>query len=264
MADGSSLRDCRTERAVDNRRVHIAEFWHRDRFKGVLPPSGGLGFDAVWHDGLRDIIRRIISEAAGGRDSHVHLEQLADRLRHGIFNVPFRWQAVEYLESHDVIDVEHNDRQLRIPKLAHFDNPHLWYGTSRSRVAAGLVLTAPGIPMLFMGQEFLEDKFWSDNENAHPGHLIHWPGLESTKPMKEYFQFIKELIWLRRRHPALRGESINVFYVHELDRIIAFHRWVEGFGRDVVVVSRFLTAMSMKTGSTLGPRATREASSQAA
>ena len=223
-------------RAVDRRRVHIAEFWHKDRFKGVLPPEDGLGFDAVWHDGLRDAIRRMIAEAAGGRDAHVHLGQLADGLRYGVFNVPFRWQAVEYLESHDVIDVEHGDRQLRIPKLAHFNNPHCWYGTSRSRVAAGLLLTAPGIPMLFMGQEFLEDKFWTDNEGAHPGHLIHWQGLESTKPMKDYFQFMKELIWLRRRHPALRGQSINVYYVHELDRIIAFHRWIEEFGRDVVVV----------------------------
>ena len=223
-------------RELDRRRVHIAEFWHNDRFKGVLPAPNGLGFDANWHDGLRDAIRRIIGEASRGRDARVHLEALAGRLRHGIFNVPFRWQVVEYLESHDVIDVEHGDRQPRIPKLSDFTNPHSWYATSRSRVAAGLLLTAPGIPMLFMGQEFLEDKFWTDNEGAHPGHLIYWEGLESNKTMKDYFQLMKELVWLRRRHPALRGESINVFYVHELDRIIAFHRWIEGIGRDIVVV----------------------------
>ena len=50
--------------------------------------------------------------------------------------------------------------------------------------------------MLFMGQEFLEDKFWTDNEGAHPGHLIYWDGLESNKTMKDYFQFMKEFIWL--------------------------------------------------------------------
>jgi 1,4-alpha-glucan branching enzyme len=223
-------------RIVDRRKVHIAEFWHNDRFKAVLPPPNGLGFDSVWHDGLRESIRRVLAEAAGGRDAHVNLGDVASRLRQGIFNLPSRWQAVEYLESHDVIDVEHRDRQPRIPRLADFTNPHSWYATSRSRVAAGLLLTAPGIPMLFMGQEFLEDKFWTDNDEAHPGHLIHWAGLESDKTMKDYFEFMKELVWLRRRHPALRGESINVFYVHEVDRIIAFHRWIEGIGRDVVVV----------------------------
>ena len=223
-------------RELDRRKVHISEFWDNDRFKGVVPPPQGLGFDANWHDGLRRVIRRIIAQAAGGRDAHVHLEELADRLRHGVFNVPFRWQAVEYLESHDVIDLGHDDREPRIPKLADFNNPHSWYATSRSRVAAGVLLTAPGIPMLFMGQEFLEDKFWSDNERVHPGHLIYWEGLASNKTMKDYFQFMKELVWLRRPQPALRGERINVFHVHEDNRITAFHRWIDGVGRDVVVV----------------------------
>ncbi|OQW37607.1 MAG: hypothetical protein A4E19_13090 [Nitrospira sp. SG-bin1] len=223
-------------RDLDRRKPHIAEFWHNDRFKAVVPPPHGLGFDAVWHDGLRRTIRRMIAQAAAGRDSRVHMEELAGRLRHGIHNVPFRWQAVEYLESHDVIDLGHDDREPRIPKLADFNNPHSWYATSRSRVAAGLLLTAPCIPILFMGQEFLEDKFWSDNEQAHPGHLIHWEGLASNKTMKDYFQFMKELVWLHRRQPALRGENLNVFHVHEDNRIIAFHRWIDGVGRDVVVV----------------------------
>jgi 1,4-alpha-glucan branching enzyme len=54
--------------------------------------------------------------------------------------------------------------------------------------------------------------------------------------MKDYFQFMKELVWLRRRYPALRSEQINVFHVREANRIIAFHRWIENIGRDVVVV----------------------------
>jgi 1,4-alpha-glucan branching enzyme len=222
-------------REIDTRKPQIAEFWLGDRFKGVLGPPGGLGFDANWHDGLRDVIRRMIAQAAGGASAQVHLGELAGALQHGAFNFPFRWQVVEYLESHDVVDVAHGDRQQRIPRLADSTNAHSWFATSRSRVAAGLLMTAPGIPMLFMGQEFLEDKFWTDNDGVNPGHLIFWEGLESKKTMQDYLQFMKELIWTRRRHPALRGESINVFYVHEIDRIIAFHRWIEAVGRDVVV-----------------------------
>jgi hypothetical protein len=37
----------------------------------------------------------------------------------------------------------------------------------------------------------------------------------------------RELISLRRRQPALRGEGINVFHVHNANRVIAFQRWVE-------------------------------------
>jgi 1,4-alpha-glucan branching enzyme len=33
-----------------------------------------------------------------------------------------------------------------------------WYARKRSTLAAAMVFTAPGIPMLFQGQEFLEGK----------------------------------------------------------------------------------------------------------
>ena len=49
--------------------------------------------------------------------------------------------------------------------------------------------------------------------------------------------FSQELIALRRRQPALRGEWINVFHVNDEARVIAFHRWLDGIGRDVVVVA---------------------------
>jgi hypothetical protein len=45
-------------------------------------------------------------------------------------------------------------------------NARSWYARSRSRVATGLLLTAPGIPPLFMGKEFLEDKPWSDSDKT--------------------------------------------------------------------------------------------------
>ena len=42
---------------------------------------------------------------------------------------------------------------------------------------------------------------------------------------------------LRRNQPALRGDNVNPFHVHDLNRVIAFHRWLEGTGQDVVVVA---------------------------
>jgi 1,4-alpha-glucan branching enzyme len=42
---------------------------------------------------------------------------------------------------------------------------------------------------------------------------------------------------LRRMQPAMRGEGCNPFYVHNEDRVIAVQRWIEGEGRDVVVVA---------------------------
>jgi 1,4-alpha-glucan branching enzyme len=90
--------------------------------------------------------------------------------------------------------------------------------------------------MLFMGQEFLEDKQWSDDPRSQG--LLYWQGLESgDKSMADHLRFTQDAIRLRWQQPALRGDAIRVFHVHNDNRIIAFHRWIEGIGRDVVVVA---------------------------
>jgi 1,4-alpha-glucan branching enzyme len=91
--------------------------------------------------------------------------------------------------------------------------------------------------MLFMGQEFLEDKNWSDNPEQWENTLIWWEGLVQDPAMRAHLAFTRDLVHLRRREPALRAEPINVFHVHNTNRVIAFHRWVEGVGVDVVVVA---------------------------
>jgi 1,4-alpha-glucan branching enzyme len=148
------------------------------------------------------------------------------------------WQTVQHLENHDRQRVNNdNDREPRVAALADPGNPRSWYARSRARVANGLLLAAPGIPMLFMGQEFLEDKFWTDDPDHHPGNLIWWDGLAKDPAMRDHLSCVRDLVRLRHRQPALRGEPLNTFYVHEINRILAFHRWIEGDGRDVVVVA---------------------------
>src|SRR5262249_51790434 len=68
--------------------------------------------------------------------------------------------------------------------------------------------------------------------------LIWWDGLEKIdKAMADHRRFTRDLMRLRRAHPGLRGDGLNVFHVHNDNRVIAFHRWVPDAGRDVVVVA---------------------------
>lgn len=222
-----------TVRFVDSGAIQIAEYWPVDSWVTRGRSDGGADFDTTWYDGLRESIRSAICQAAKGRDNRVDLDPIARNLYP--YNFPAAWKAVQYIESHDEV---YKDRAPRIPALSDSSNARSWYARSRARVATGLVLTAPGIPMLFMGQEFFEDKPWSDNPEFDTGTLIWWEGLEiGDKPMVDHLRFTQELIGLRRRHPALRGENIHVFHVHNDNRIIAFHRWLEGLGRDVVIVA---------------------------
>lgn len=57
--------------------------------------------------------------------------------------------------------------------------------------------------MLFMGQEFLEDKRWKDDPENYPNTLIWWHGLDSgvDRAMVNFHRFMEELIRLRLNHP---------------------------------------------------------------
>ncbi|WP_455208264.1 alpha-amylase family glycosyl hydrolase [Kaarinaea lacus] len=216
--------------------IHIAEFW-RDDPSAVIRDRNqdGAGFDAVWYPGIRSAVRGALAQSARGRDAYVNLNAVRDQL-YKPHNFSAAWRAVQHLENHDLQRLGNiNDREPRIAALADPSNPRSWYARSRSRVATSILLTAPGIPMLFMGQEILEDKYWSDAPN--PDTLIWWEGLEQDKHMQDFFRFSRDIVWLRRHHPALRGDAINVFHVHEGNRVIAYHRWLENIGRDVVIIA---------------------------
>jgi 1,4-alpha-glucan branching enzyme len=87
-----------------------------------------------------------------------------------------------------------------------------------------------------MGQEFLEDKQWSDNPDDP--QRIWWEGLvQGKKPMVDFLRFTQELLGVRGRLKGLRGDGVNVIHAHNENRILAFHRWVPGEGHDVVVVA---------------------------
>jgi 1,4-alpha-glucan branching enzyme len=222
-----------TANAQDPSAINIAEYWGPE--PAVVRPAieGGAGFHASWHDGLRQSIRGAIEQASGGQEAWVDWQPVVDQLRAPGFRDA--WRAVQYVESHDEV---YRDRGLRIPSLAvGGGNTRTWYATSRARVATGLILSAPGIPMLFMGQEFYEDKRWADDAPNHIDALLYWDGLSHDKTMIDFHRFTRELIWLRRKHPALRGEGVRTISMENSPRIGVFQRWVEGVGRDVVVVA---------------------------
>jgi len=233
-----------TLRNVKPEAVLIAEYWRDHRWLSVWTPPSGMGFHLAYDDRIRDCLRDIIGEASGGSQAYVNMGRLKETL-HKPWNFPAAWQAYNCIENHDlVLDMDGDHRKPRIPKLAHRDNCRSWYARSRTRVAMGILLTAPGVPMLFMGQEFLEDKLWSDNPHRTE-NFLWWDGLDGPanardRHMSDHHRFTRDLIWLRRNQPALHSEPINVFHVDDQNRIVAFHRWEPGTGRDVVVVVSLL------------------------
>lgn len=220
--------------------VLIAEYWGQIRSLAVTPAPTGMGFDIGYDDRLRIGVRSVLTQVAGGADAPVDLVPLVRGVqRPGGF--PMSWQAYSCLENQDVVLDGDGDghRQPRIARLSDGDDPRSWYARSRARVATGLLLTAACTPMLFMGQEFLEDKLWSDDVQL-ADRRIWWDGVEGAdRAMVDFHRFVRELIRLRRRHPALRADPLTVHPLAPDQRVLAFRRWVPGVGREVVVVASF-------------------------
>jgi 1,4-alpha-glucan branching enzyme len=213
-----------------------AEYWAVNPYV-VRSPPGGAGFDTSLTDGLRIAVRNVIGAASAPDDRPLDMTGLARSLWPDGFAE--HWQLVQGPENHDIV---YDGREPRIARLGDPGNPRSWYGRSRARVATGISLTAPGIPLLFMGQEFLEDKQWSDNFAMHGHLLLHWAGLDhADKQMLDHLRFTRELIDLRWRYPGLRGQGFRVVHVHDSNRVLAFQRWVEGEGHDVLAVVHLST-----------------------
>jgi 1,4-alpha-glucan branching enzyme len=227
-------------RTLQPRILQNAEFWPGEfsdipstALPVVAPASaGGAGFDVVQHDDLRGALRDAVGAASGGSSASVSVAAIASALYPPGFD--HAWRAVTCIENHDLVMA---GRSPRIPALADVSNHRSWYARSRSRFATSILLTAPGIPQLFMGQEFLEDKPWDTNP-AGPD-LLGWDGLNSgvDRAMTDHLRFTQDLIRLRQNQPALRGDNVNAFYAADTDRVVAFHRWLEATGQDVIVVA---------------------------
>ncbi len=135
---------------------------------------------------------------------------------------------VIYTESHDEVANGH----ARVPQEIDPADPTGYWAKKRSTLGAGLVLTSPGIPMIFQGQEFLEGGWFRDDVP------LDWDLREEFSGIVRLY---RDLVRLRLnrdgRTAGLTGSGLSIFHNNEDANVLAFQRWREhGPGDDVVVV----------------------------
>ena len=74
------------------------------------------------------------------------------------------------------------------------------------KLSNGIVLTSQGIPFIQAGEEFLRTKYSNDNSYNAPDDInqLKW---DRKSKYKEVFNYYKELINIRKRHPAFRMKT---------------------------------------------------------
>ena len=101
------------------------------------------------------------------------------------------------------------------------------FGAGRARVAATLLMTLPGIPLVYNG-----DEIGAAFQPYDEGPPLQWRNNELT-------EHYRKLIDLRKRVPTLTSRNIRLIATTERDRVLAFLRPGADASRDVLVLLNF-------------------------
>ena len=207
-------------------RITIAEDLQNNKWLTMDVGTGGAGFGSQWDAMFVHPIRKAVITS---EDEQRSLAAIRDALCYRYNDDAF--DRVIYSESHDEVA----NGQARVPHEVNPNDPKGWYAKKRSTLAAAMVFTAPGIPMLFQGQEFLEGGWFRDTVP------VDWDQKEEFHGIVRLY---RDLIRLRLNRDGftrgLCGQFTQVYHVQEQSKIIAFHRWDKGGpADDVVVVANF-------------------------
>jgi len=190
--------------------------------------DGGAGFNAQWDDRFVHPIRTALCTPD---DQSRNMDAVRDAVLHRYFLNAF--ERVIYTESHDEVA----NGKARVPEEVDPGKASSWAARKKSALGAALVFTAPGIPMIFQGQEFLEDDWFRDQDP-----------LDWTKKQRfgGVFRLYQDLIRLRLNRDGqtagLCGQEVNVYHVNNDRKVLAYHRWEHGGpGDSVLVVVNFST-----------------------
>ncbi|NTV53869.1 MAG: DUF3459 domain-containing protein [Syntrophaceae bacterium] len=208
-------------------RITIAEDLQNNRWLTRDVGAGGAGFGSQWDAMFVHPIRQAVITP---QDEQRSLTAIRDAVCYRYNDDAF--DRVIYSESHDEVA----NGKARVPQEVNQTDPKGWYSQKRSTLAAAMVFTAPGIPMLFQGQEFLEGEWFRDTVP------VDW---DQRDEFRGIVRLYRDLIRLRLNREdftrGLCGQFTQVYHVHDDRKVIAFHRWDKGGpADDVVVVANFL------------------------
>jgi len=204
----------------------IAEDLQNNPYLTRSQKDGGAGFSTQWAAPFVHAVRTVL---IGADDTSRDMDALRNAILHRYDLNAF--ERVIYTESHDEV----SNGRARIAEEVDPGKASSWAAKKKSALGAVLVFTAPGVPMIFQGQEFLEDDWFHDQDP------IDWTKKDRFAGI---LQLYKDLISLRlnrgNQTKGLVGQEVNVYHINNDDKIIAYHRWDSGGPHDsVVVVANF-------------------------
>lgn len=189
--------------------------------------DGGAGFDAQWEVGFPHVIRDSLGITQNGEQPR--LQGVEYELSHTYTGNAF--DKVIFSDSHDTAA----NGSVRLNEAVTPGNAESLSARHLALLANAITLTAPGIPMLLQGQEFMQEGAFNDWK------MLEW---EKTEQFSGIVLAHKHLIDLRLNKysntAGLLGQYTKLIHRDEENNVIAYHRKDKGgAGDDTVVVINF-------------------------
>lgn len=270
----------RLSSTLGRRLVLIAESDLNDPCTVTPREAGGYGMDAQWNDDLHHALFTALNDRDSG-GYYVDFGTLAQiakaltemfvydgcysRYRHHTHGRP-----VEGLSAHHFIGFIQNHDQIGNRALG--DRLDGIVGFDRAKVAIGIVLMAPAIPMIFQGEEFAASspfQYFADHEDREMARAVsegrkrdfaafgwdpnvipdpekietfersklHWKEI-GTGQHREMLEWYRRLIWLRRHSVALNDGDPG----HTIVRFDEERRWLKMDRGPVKVIANLCAA----------------------
>lgn len=188
----------------------IAEDLKGDEFVTNGIAYGGIGYGAQWDSHFVHPVREVLLDT---HDDSRDLQKIVDALKYTYSGNVFK--RVVYTESHDEVA----NGKARVPEEIQPGDAESEFAKRRAVLGIVLTLTAPGIPMLFQGQEFIEDEYFQDTEQ------LDWDKEERFSGIR---QLVSDVIKLRTGTSGgangLNGQHLDVIHFNPETKILAFKR----------------------------------------
>jgi 1,4-alpha-glucan branching enzyme len=187
------------------------------------PSAGGFGFDAQWDGFGYDVASLLVPPSDDARDVGI-----AERYLLGGY-AGDGFARVLWTENHDTV----GNGGARLPVRIDGAAPEGLAARRRSMLAAVLLMTTPGVPMLFMGQESLSTQGFTDPPAPLPA---------PTAQGAQVRAFYKDMIALRRnlggKSQSLLEPGVDILHRSDTIKVIAYRRRGPS-GEDVLVIVNF-------------------------
>jgi 1,4-alpha-glucan branching enzyme len=248
-ADGQSIPEVETWLRGLNRKMQalrlgaISDAEDLQDYSAIIE-ANGFDFNSQWDDDFCGSVEQALTAIW---DQDRDIGAVASAIQYDFDGQAFT--ATKYTDNHDQVRARNgNNGYGRLSTQIDPANPTSYYARKRALLGGLLVLTSPGRPLLFQGQEFnATERFGFDPPDPLPAPLDWAEATTATGAgiLQAYTDVVKLRTAANPVAKGLSGNNTNMFHLDDNNKVLAYHRWDQGGSQDDTIVIHNLSNQTL-------------------